>query len=186
MEITLIRHGKPKFELKGKARSREISEIIINYDLSGITGEPPTDAKEKALTCSVAVCSDFTRSIESARALGFKDIYLSGPVFREVAIPHFKSGSLSMPVNAWGALLRCMSLFGFSKNGESLSMAKKRAQVAATELIDIAHTHKSALLVGHGVINYFIAKELLSRNWSGPSRPGGSYWEYGVYTYNAT
>lgn len=186
MEITLIRHGKPEFELKGKARSREISEVIRVYDLSGITGVPPKEASEIALSCNVAVCSDFTRSIESARALGFNDIHLCDTVFREIAIPHFQSGSLSMPVNAWGALLRCMSLFGFSKNGESLSMAKKRAQIATTELIDIAHTHKSVLLVGHGFINYFVAKELLSRNWSGPSKPGGDYWEYGVYTYNAT
>jgi len=57
-EITLIRHGKPKFELEGKARSREVKEIIKSYDLSGISEEPPTVAKEKALTCKVAVCSD--------------------------------------------------------------------------------------------------------------------------------
>jgi hypothetical protein len=82
-------------------------------------------------------------------------------------------------------LLRYMSVFGFSQNGESLSMAKKRAQVAASALIDIAHVHGSVLLVGHGFINYFLAKELLSRNWAGPSKPGGGYWEYGVYQYHA-
>lgn len=186
MEITIIRHGKPTFELKGKARSREISEIVANYDLSGIIGKPPEKAKTIASTCNVAVCSDFTRSIESARALGFKNIHLSDPLFREVAIPHFSNGSFTMPINAWGVLLRSLSVLGFSRNGESLSMAKKRAQVAASALIDIANTHNSALLVGHGFINYFIAKELLSRNWIGPTKPGGSYWDYGTYKYNAT
>ena len=186
MEITLIRHGKPTFDLKGKARSRDIPEIVRNYDLSGISGVPPIEAKEKALTCNVAVCSDLSRSIESARALGFEEIHLSNSVFREVAIPHFNNGSLSMSLSSWGVFLRCLSVFGFSRNGESLSMAKGRAQKAASVLIEVAEEHGSALLVGHGFINYFIAKELLSRNWVGPSKPGGNYWEYGAYKYNAT
>jgi broad specificity phosphatase PhoE len=186
LEITLIRHGKPAFELKGKARSRDICEIIRRYDSSGIAERPPDEVKQRALACSVAVCSDFIRSLESAKALGFNDILLSDPLFREIACPHFKTGSLTMSVSAWGVLLRYMSVFGFSQNGESLLMAKKRARVAASTLIDIAHTHQSVLLVGHGIINYFIAKELLSRHWVGPSKPGGSYWEYGVYQYHAT
>ena len=184
-EIILIRHGKPTFELKGKARSSDIEAIIRKYDHSGISEEPPIAAKEKALTCNIAVCSDFNRSIESAKALGFNDIHKTDPVFREVATPHFKSGSFEMSLGAWGVLLRSMSVFGFSRNGESLSMAKKRAEMAASTLIEIANTYPSVLLVGHGFINYFIAKELLSRKWVGPSKPGGNYWEYGVYQYNA-
>ncbi|WP_415878220.1 histidine phosphatase family protein [Methylomonas sp. TEB] len=186
MDITLIRHGKPTFELKGKAKAREIGEIIRNYDLSGIADEAPENAKQRASACHVAVCSDFIRSLESARALGFADVLLSDPVFREIATPHFKQGSLTMSVNAWGILLRCMSVIGFSRNGESLSMAKRRAQVAASVLIDMAHEHQSVLLVGHGFVNYFIAQELLARNWVGPTKPGGGYWEYGVYRHRAT
>lgn len=186
MEITLIRHGKPTFELKGKTKARDIGEIIRRYDLSGIADEPPENAKQHASACHVAVCSDFTRSLESAKALGFSDILLSAPVFREIAAPHFKTGSLTLSVSAWGLLLRGLSTMGFSRNGESLEMAKKRAQVAASTLIDMAHEHQSVLLVGHGFVNYFIAQELLARNWVGPSKPGGGYWEYGVYQYPAT
>jgi len=180
-EITLLRHGKPAFELAGKVRSRDIKEIIRNYDLSGISAEPPTVAKEKAVLCNVVVCSDLCRSIESAKALGFIDIHKIDAVFREVSLPHFNSGSVKMSVSTWAVLLRCMSVFGFSQNGESLSMAKKRAKLAASTLIEITHTHESVLLAGHALINYFIAKELLSRNWAGPSKPGSNYWEYGVY-----
>ena len=186
MEITLIRHGKPTFELKGKAKAREIGEIIRRYDLSGIEDEAPENAKQRASACHFAVCSDFTRSLESAKALGFADILLSDPMFREIAIPHFKTGSLTMSVGAWGLVLRCMSVIGFSRNGESLAMAKQRAQIAASALIDMAHEYQSVLLVGHGFVNYFIAQELLARNWVGPTKPGGGYWEYGVYHYRAT
>lgn len=186
MEITLIRHGKPTFELKGKAKARDIGEIISCYDLCGIEDEPPAHAKQCASACNVAVCSDLTRSLESARVLGFSDVLLSDPVFREIAIPHFKAGSLTLSVGVWGLLLRCLSTVGFSRNGESLAMAKKRAQVAASTLIDVAYEHQSVLLVGHGFVNYFVAQALLARNWVGPKKPGGGYWDYGIYRYPAT
>ncbi len=185
-KIILIRHGKPSFELKGKAQSKDIKEITRNYDLSGISEESPKISKEMALTCNVVVCSDFNRSIDSAKALGFNEIHLSDPIFREVAIPYFRGGSFKMPVSAWAIFLRCMSVVGFSRNGESISMAKSRAKIATEVLIDIAQNHESTLLVGHYFINYFIAKELLSRNWVGPSKPDNGYWEYTVYNYNAT
>jgi broad specificity phosphatase PhoE len=184
MEITLIRHGKPTFELKGRVRSREISEVLSNYNLSGIADEPPVMARRKALECMVTVCSDFNRSIESAKALGIKNVHLSDPIFREIATPHFNKGSFAMPVSAWVVLLRCLSIVGFRRNGESLSMARQRAKIAASLLIDTAKNYKSVLLVGHGFINYFIAKELLSRGWTGPLKPGSSYWQYGEYTYD--
>ncbi|WP_455221150.1 histidine phosphatase family protein [Kaarinaea lacus] len=184
MEIVLIRHGKPEYELTGKARAREFHKIVRDYNRSGIVEDPPQKTKLKALESHVAVCSDLTRSIKSAQALGFKEIHLCDPIFREVAIPYFTSGSLTMSVTTWIILLRILSIFGFSKNGESLSMAKQRAKIAASKLIEIAQTHEKVLLVGHGFTNYFIAKELLARNWRGPGKPGGGYWEYGVYACN--
>jgi broad specificity phosphatase PhoE len=100
-----------------------------------------------------------------------------------VATPHFKGGEFSMSLYKWGVFLRVISIFGFSRNGESLSMARIRAIEAASELVNLAKEKKSVLLVGHGFINYFIAKELLRKKWLGPSKPGGGYWEYGTYKF---
>jgi len=185
-KIILIRHGKPSFELKGKAQSKDIKEINRKYDFSGISEESPKISKEMALTCNVVVCSDFNRSIDSAKALGFNEIHLSDPIFRKVAIPYFSGGSFKMPVSAWAIFLWCMSVVGFSRNRESISMAKSRAKIATLVLVGIAQNYENTLLVGHYFINYFIAKELLSRNWVGPSKPDNGCWEYTVYNYNAT
>jgi hypothetical protein len=73
-----------------------------------------------------------------------------------------------------------MSVVGFSRNGESLSMAKNRAKIATSALIDVAQKYENTLLVEHYFINHFIAKELLARNWVGPSKLGSGYWEYRV------
>jgi broad specificity phosphatase PhoE len=184
MKIVLIRHGKPEFEIKGTAQARDIKHIIRRYDESGIIGSPPVEAKNLASSCDAILCSDLRRSLHSAQVLGVTDIYMSDAIFREVAIPHFRKGAIILPVSTWGVILRIMSAFGFSHNGESLSIAKARAKQAAAQLMKIAHNHKNTMLIGHGFINYFIAKELLSQNWVGPSKPGSDYWGYGVYRYN--
>jgi hypothetical protein len=42
MEITLMRHREPAYELKGRVRANDISSVIENYDFSGIKEEART------------------------------------------------------------------------------------------------------------------------------------------------
>jgi len=37
------------------------------------------------------------------------------------------------------------------------------------------------ILVGHGLMNRLIAKQLRYKHWQGPASPGKKYWKYGVY-----
>ncbi len=182
MKITLLRHGRPEYELAGNVKARELSEIARSYDLSGIIGRAPYEAIALIKEHNIVVCSDMVRSIQSAKALGVTEVHLATSMFNETGIPHFTRGSIKLPISVWILLLRSLWCFGFSRNGESLSAAKERAKWAAQALIKLAEQFDSVLLVGHGFINYFIARALLSNNWSGPSRPGRNYWEYGIYT----
>ncbi|MCU7927406.1 MAG: histidine phosphatase family protein [Candidatus Thiodiazotropha sp. (ex Dulcina madagascariensis)] len=181
MQITLLRHGKPVFELSGKVRAKELSNIAKLYDASGIVGEPPREVMAAVEGHNAVVCSNLARSMESARALGFHKIHLTEPLFRETAIPHFNSGSVMLPISAWVFILRSLWLLGFSRNGESFAGAKRRAVEAAQRLIQLANEYGSVLLVGHGLINHLIAKELLMEGWVGPSRSGRGFWDYVVY-----
>lgn len=185
MQIALLRHGRPAFELKGNARAKDLCAIARSYDLSGIVGAPPRETVAAIQGEPLVVCSHLTRSIESAKALGFSEIHVKGPLFCETTIPCFDSGSVPLPVGLWVVVLRIMWLFGFSKNGESLVKARRRARQAAERLSELAEQHRNILLVGHGFINYFIAKELKKIGWIGPSKPGKGYWGYGVYERGA-
>lgn len=51
MQITLLRHGKPEFELNGRVQARELGSIAISYDLSGIV-DLPLDATVLAVQAS--------------------------------------------------------------------------------------------------------------------------------------
>lgn len=179
--IILIRHGRPAVALVGKARADELAGIARAYQNAGIVDTPPPTTLATAAEAKLAVCSDLPRALQSARALGFNDRQAADPVFREAVLPHFSKGTLKLPISAWLTLLRLLWLAGYARNGESYQDARRRARTAAQRLMSLAAEHGQIVLVGHGVLNYLIAKELLSQGWSGPTRPGQDFWAFGVY-----
>jgi len=186
MQIILLRHGKPEFELKGSARGKDLGGIAKSYDLSGVVGHPPKETIEAIKGEKYVVCSHLVRSVDSAKALGCFEVHVSDSLFSETAIPYFSSGSIHLPISVWIVVLRLMWIFGFSRNGESMINARKRAKQAATKLVELAEEHQNVLLVGHGFINLFIAKELRKIGWHGPAKPGRGYWGYGSYVRTRT
>ena len=71
-----------------------------------------------------------------------------------------------------------------NKNGQSIKQAKNRAKYASKKLIELAEEHEKVILIGHGLMNRLIAKQLNYKNWKGPVSPGKRYWEFGIYTNN--
>jgi len=185
MKITLLRHGEPEFKLSGKVKACDLGAIAKAYDVTGIVGNAPDDAVVLSKEHNVVVCSSLPRSLQSAEALGVVDVHLASSLFNETSVPYFTAGSLTLPIGVWVFILRILWYFGFSRNGESLAATKERAKQAAHKLLKLAAEFESVLLVGHGFINYFIAKELLANNWQGPSNSGRNYWAFGVYRYTA-
>ena len=185
MRIVLLRHGRPQVPEFGKLRANEISRWIESYNCSGLmpNDTPSQEAIEIAGSCDSVVCSDLPRSIDSAKALGVKNIDVVDPSFREMGLPHGDFPSPKLSPNTWAFIFRILWFFGYSANSESLGEAKYRASKGATYLAKIARDSSSVLLVGHGFVNRFIAKELLANGWQGPLSPGKKYWGYGIYEY---
>lgn len=182
MEIILLRHGKPEVELTGFLNANQLKQLVHSYLQSGIQDLPAEKIKEHFNTHYV-VCSDLPRSIESVKKAGLNKAHLSEALFRETDIPHFDKSFLKLPVTAWLIILRIMWLFGFKKNGESFSEAKNRAKDAAIRLIDLAKENKKVILVGHGLMNRLIAKQLLVNEWQERDKSGKRYWESIKYIY---
>jgi hypothetical protein len=181
MPITLIRHGRPWYQLKGYAKAEDLPSIAERYDASGIHDSPPMATVDVVLGHDIAVCSHLKRSIESASALGITSVDITDPLYAETVIPHFSRGSVILPLGIWIGLLRLLWLLGFGANGESLTKAQSRAKRAAKKLIAMAEGDKHVVLIGHGLFNHLIAGVLLNNGWTGPKKPGKEYWEYGTY-----
>ena len=184
MEIALLRHGKPELIENGKLSAFEYAKYMQRYDVAGIdlAHQPPAEVSLRAEQSRLILCSDLRRAVESARVLKANDKLLVEPVFQEVKLPGIRMNSLRLSAKAWGVVLRAAWFFGYSNGSESISQARKRAAAAADHLTQLARTHGSVMLVGHGFINYFIGRALLANGWDGPSIPSWKYW--GVALYN--
>jgi broad specificity phosphatase PhoE len=183
VRITLLRHGKPDFEWRRNVKGSEFRALEREYDSAGVAGNPPEEILGLAPRHNCIVCSDLPRSIQSAKALGIDSIHHSSAVFREMNLPYFDEVPIKLPLMYWVVLLRSLWFLGFAKNTESFSVAKARAKLAAEKLRELAKEHHSVLLIGHGFLNHYVAKDLISNNWMGPRNPGRAYWEYGTYEF---
>ncbi len=186
VQITILRHGQPEFEWVRSVKGSEIRSLEKAYDSAGIIGEPSKESQSLANQHNCVVCSDLPRSLQSAKAVGARTIHLSDSIFREMNIPYFDNVPIKLPIKVWVPILRGLWFLGFSKNTESISVAKSRLKQASEKLVELAAEHQSVLFVGHGFLNHYIAKELLANNWLGPSSPGKKYWEFGAYRYAKT
>lgn len=187
MKIVILRHGKPDLPVIDKLKACELHKWIESYNSAGINQNqiPPATAIEIAASCNAVVCSDLPRSIQSAGALNIKHIHFSESVFREIGLPYASRNSPRLSPILWVALFRSLWFLGYSSNGESFRSSKLRARAGTEMLKKVALEYGSVLFVGHGLINHFIAKELLSHGWQGPKSPGKRHWEFGVYQYKA-
>jgi len=182
MEIILMRHGKPAFTGSAKVTSREMSNWIAEYDLSD-TGEdiPPESSNSLAFSASRIISSPLPRALSSLKALGLEPDVID-EVFREADLPVFHMPGFRLSPSVWAAFFRVMRLCGISRNAERVKIAKKRAVQATNILIAFAkRSDGSVLLMGHGVMNRLIARELRSLGFKKYCCQGNGYWNASIY-----
>jgi broad specificity phosphatase PhoE len=184
MKIVLLRHGRTSLPPRPWITARELGRWIDAYNSAGIRDiSPPAAAMAAAGQCKVIVTSDLERSVESGRVLTSGKPMISDGLFREAGLPYRSAAFIRMPPSVWAVLFRLLWSFGFKTNGEFIHAFRKRAQSAAMFLISLASEHDSVLLVGHGLINSYIARELLSAGWRGPGRTKIRHWGFTEYIF---
>ncbi|MCK5917334.1 MAG: histidine phosphatase family protein [Cocleimonas sp.] len=183
MKITLLRHGKPNFKIPKRIASKEIVNAIKLYDKAGIAVDsiPPQCSIDMANNVDVIICSHLPRSLESAQKLTQQSVYLSDELFREASLPSANSSFPKLDPTIWLTIFRILWLFGYAKNGESISITRQRAKEAMKKLIELTQQDQHVLLVGHGVFNYLIAKELKKTGWRSSKKSPREHWEYTTY-----
>ncbi len=192
MQITILRHGIPDLSEWGEIHSSRMPEWIEAYNSSGVKNETTPFGQEivAELTHKFIVCSNLARSIHSAKIIGCQSPHLVDAIFSEAELPSIRIPIIQLTPHVWSMIFRVFWFVGVSPKAESFEVFKPRASLAAERLIQLAKTHDSVLFIGHGIINRFLAKELISKGWSGEEAPNGNkywgykYWEYATYTKN--
>lgn len=103
-------------------------------------------------------------------------------LFCEAQLPHGDWRLPRLSPFTWAFIFRVLWLCGYSRNVESAGAARLRASTAAQRLQSLAG-EGPVLLLGHGVMNRMIAKQLLADGWTRQQRNGSQYWSAAVYRY---
>lgn len=175
-----MRHGKPLLPATGWLAPFEMVQWIEHYNRSKIepAGMPAASVKATR-SASVIVSSTAPRALSTVHALGHED-FVADALFCEAQLPFALWRFPFLPAHVWAAFFRVLWLFGYSRGADSVHVTKARARRAARQLIALASTGP-VLLVGHGIMNRLIAKELLASGWVDRTGHESKYWSTSVY-----
>jgi broad specificity phosphatase PhoE len=184
LEIIIMRHGEP--ELPGFERrihAREFAQCLEIYNASGLAAASRPDAATRARFANghLLVASPLKRSLDSAGVFHSRQAVVVDPLFREVDKPYLEIPLLRLHPRAWSYLYIMLWLLGLLHGRPSFRQARRRAVEGAARLAQLAEAHGKVLLVGHGFMNSYLARELKALGWRGPDSPGTRHWQYGIY-----
>lgn len=171
MKIILFRHGKPALnedseQYSGFIDNHKLKCWLQDYDTATVNHNFPPHKSSVAMarTCTTFVSSQLLRSIDSCHLLRV-EVSFTNAIFREAGFPIPQHSMLSLPLNVWLVCLRVMWFFGYSSKAESFKEAKIRSNIAAKKLQDIALEKGSVGLIGHGIMNRLLVKQLTAMGW---------------------
>lgn len=169
--ILLYRHGKVDFDAGKWVKASNIHEAVREYDAAPLLDEL---APETAFKPDILVCSSLKRSIDSAAQL-FRQPDVIDHQFREAELPSIVHLPLTLPVKNLFIVARCIWLLGGHKDCEGIRDFKTRVHDAASTLDHLSKQHQQVAVIGHGIFNSYLARELLRLGFNGPKRPTRLY-----------
>ena len=178
MGIYLVRHGKPTVSLQEKIHGNQFLDFLKRYDTAGIAREsiPPENLVAVVQNANIVFTSNLNRTIHSAKILQPQVQPISNSIFREINCWRNFSTSIKLSALSWAIISRLLWELRISPIVESPVATRKRAKQAAELLIGEHHNHGSVVLIAHGGINTFIAKELRLLGWQGSRNPNNQHW----------
>jgi len=182
MKIILIRHAKVDVDIYTLTYASELNKWLDIYNNTKIKTELVNEEEIRKIfeETDKLFCSKLKRSIDSVALYG-KNPDLSDEVFNEAGLPFSNWKVIKLPLVLWSIIFRIMWRFGYSNNGESLKEAKIRAKKGADKLIASCEKDATLTILGHGLMNRLIGKELVKRGWKSQGKMGSDNWDYGVF-----
>ena len=168
IQIYLIRHAKPSLKKPFFSSANEAQKYITDYDRVPICDIDLTQVKIKLNKPHQIYCSSLPRSQETALTLFGKSYSIvSDSVFREFDMKIISAKAVvKLPIDIWKGISRLTWLLGFNSKGvESYKEARKRVLLSVDNLEKLSNQEETAILVGHGMINMGITKQLRKRGW---------------------
>jgi broad specificity phosphatase PhoE len=183
-KIILLRHGEVNIKNYKNISANQFGKWIEEYNNSEIKPKIIKDDIQNIFNqADIIICSGLKRSIQSVEI--FDQIPSSTEdIFNEAQLPYANWNLLKLHPKVWLVLFRILWFFGYSPNCESFKQAKQRTKQATQRLVELSKSNQTIVLIGHGIMNRLIAKELVLENWDNTKKLGNNNWEYGVFQYH--
>jgi len=165
MEIILIRHGKPTSAINPALNAAEYTNWIRRYNFSDVSKNSRPESINTELKSCYLISSHFNRAIHSTEIYTGRKPDLISSLYKEMDIPRYKL-PFKLKAMTWVYLCRVLWMLGLNGSFESYKAARKRAEIAAEQLVELSKEKGKVVLFGHGYMNLHIRKELIRRGWS--------------------
>ena len=178
-----MRHGEVDLRRDKKISAQKFAKWMIDYDDANIKENFSSKDEIKKLfdITNILVCSKLKRSLQSIEVFN-KKAYLCDEIFNEAPLPYLSWNFLKLNSKMWLVFLRILWLFSYSKNCKSIQETRKRAKKATQKLIKLSKDKNvPIILIGHGVFNKLIKKELLFLRWKEVKKSNSKNWDYGIF-----
>ena len=181
-KIILLRHGEVEIENYKYISANQFGKWIVKYNNADIKSliSSKDEMKDLLNSADILICSNLKRSVQSVEIFD-KTPFKTDDIFNEAELPYSNWNLLKLNPKVWLIFFRILWLFGYSKNSESYKEAKQRAKSATEKLIALSSQDKTVILVGHGVMNKLIQKELVALQWIESKKLQNKNWCYGVF-----
>ncbi len=182
-KITFVRHAKVDMDSSKPITAKMLKSWEDEYNTASIIQDIP---KDKALyrafdEVDYIISSTLRRSIDSVELVG-KDVNEANALFNEAQIPVLEGQYIKLKPTSWLVLFRLLSLIGFGRWAVTLRETKIQAKEASKILLEHSEEHDNIILVGHGVMNWLIRKELLALAWKSEGKDAHGNWGMTVLT----
>lgn len=181
--IIFIRHAKVDLDLNEAIPSKKLKAWEEDYNSAPIVTNvlPSLETQEQIKNADHLLCSELSRTRASVALIDIK-VHEVNALFNEAAIPSFNGSFLKLKPTTWLVLFRLLSLLGFGRWALTLKETKAQAKAASERLALLSQEHNNMVLVGHGVMNWLIRKELLSQGWQSQGKDAYENWGATILT----
>ncbi|WP_242927504.1 phosphoglycerate mutase family protein [Pontibacter vulgaris] len=175
--IILIRHARPEVSRKGLFSASAARQYTSDYDAASVEQFVLSHEAIPYKEIKKVHCSTLIRSQLTAKAIFGPDTNLViDHTFREFERRVFSLPLLKLPISLWLLAARIAWFLGFNSSGiETFRQARQRAKAAAALLVNDAEQNQTAVLVAHGLLNFFIRKALQRMGWKIIEKGGRGY-----------
>ena len=176
-KITFLRHARVDMDSSTPITAKMLKSWEEAYNNAPIIKDIPQNKALHQIFDEVDyILSSTLRRTQDSIALLGRSVDESNVLFNEAQIPILDGHFIKLKPTSWLVLFRILSLVGFGRWAVTLKETKMQAKDASRVLLEQSKEHDNIILVGHGVMNWLIRKELLASDWKSEGKDAHGNW----------